>query len=96
MRVNAKGFMKGCTTTGVFLCEPFFTAAERREKMIVNGEKTSWKPGLTVRELLEQRSCRTDRVAVEKNGEIVPKKDYPTEEILEEDQIEIVTFVGGG
>lgn len=96
MRVNAKGFMKGCTTTGVFLCEPFFTAAERREKMIVNGEKTAWKPGLTVRELLEQRSCRTDRVAVEKNGEIVPKKDYPTEEILEEDQIEIVTFVGGG
>ena len=34
--------------------------------MIVNGEKTAWKPGLTVRELLEQRSCRTDRVAVEK------------------------------
>ncbi len=64
--------------------------------MIVNGEKTDWKPGLTIRELLEQRSCRTDRVAVEKNGEIVPKKDYPTEEILEEDQIEIVTFVGGG
>ena len=88
--------MKGCTTTGVFLCEPFFTAAERRKEMIVNGEKTDWKPGLTIRELLEQRSCRTDRVAVEKNGEIVPKKDYSTEEILEEDQIEIVTFVGGG
>ena len=64
--------------------------------MIVNGEKTDWKPGLTIRELLEQRSCRTDRVEKKKNGEIVPKKDYPTEEILEEDQIEIVTFVGGG
>ena len=46
--------------------------------------------------LLKAGNYRTDRVAVEKNGKIVPKKNYPTEEILEEDQIEIVSFVGGG
>ena len=64
--------------------------------MIVNGEKTVWKAGLTVEGLLKAGNYRTDRVAVEKNGEIVPKKNYPTEEILEEDRIEIVSFVGGG
>ena len=64
--------------------------------MIVNGKKTAWEAGLTVEKLLETRNYRTDRVAVEKNGEIVPKKNYPTEEILEEDRIEIVSFVGGG
>ena len=64
--------------------------------MIVNGEKAAWEDSLTVGRLLETRNYRTDRVAVEKNGEIVPKKNYPTEEILEEDRIEIVSFVGGG
>ncbi len=64
--------------------------------MIVNGEKAAWEDGLTVGRLLETRNYRTDRVAVEKNGEIVPKKNYPTEKILEEDWIEIVSFVGGG
>ena len=64
--------------------------------MIVNGEKAAWEEGLTVGRLLETRNYRTDRVAVEKNGEIVPKKNYPIEEILEEDRIEIVSFVGGG
>lgn len=64
--------------------------------MIVNGENAVWEAGLTVANLLERRNYRTDRVAVEKNGEIVPKKDYPTEELREEDRIEIVSFVGGG
>ncbi len=68
----------------------------KERKMIVNGEKAAWEDGLTVGRLLETRNYRTDRVAVEKNGEIVPKKNYPTEEILEEDRIEIVSFVGGG
>ncbi len=68
----------------------------KERKMIVNGEKAAWEEGLTVGRLLKTRNYRTDRVAVEKNGEIVPKKNYPTEEILEEDRIEIVSFVGGG
>ena len=64
--------------------------------MIVNGEKVPWEAGLTVEKLLEIRNYRTDRVAVEMNGKIVPKKNYPTEEIQEEDRLEIVSFVGGG
>ena len=34
--------------------------------MIVNGEKTVWKAGLTVEGLLKAGNYRTDRVAVEK------------------------------
>ena len=64
--------------------------------MIENAKKTAWEAGLTVERLLKAGNYRPDRVAVEKNGKIVPKKNYPTEEILEEDQIEIVSFVGGG
>lgn len=100
--------MKGYTTTGVLLRDPFFCSIEKsaqsfcigdsgkEREMIVNGEKTVWTPGLTVDKLLESGNYRKDRVAVEKNGEIVPKKNYSSEEILEEDRIEIVSFVGGG
>ena len=36
------------------------------------------------------------RVAVEKNGEIVPKAEYSDTVLKNGDSIEIVSFVGGG
>lgn len=36
------------------------------------------------------------RLAVERNGEIVPKHSYGTTVLCDGDQVEIVTFVGGG
>ncbi len=63
---------------------------------VINGKKEEIRKGCTIQELLKQRGCRLDRVAVERNGDIVPKKEYPNTEILPEDTLEIVTFVGGG
>ena len=37
-----------------------------------------------------------NKIAVEINGEIIPKKDYETVQIKENDVIEVVSFVGGG
>ena len=64
--------------------------------MIVNGKKTAWEAGLTVESLLKAGNYRTDRVAVEKNGEIVPKSSYEDTRICQGDCLEIVSFVGGG
>ena len=36
------------------------------------------------------------RIAVERNGEIVPKAQYRTTVLEEDDVIEVVSFVGGG
>ena len=36
------------------------------------------------------------RVALERNGEIVPRSRYAEERIVEGDQLEIVVAVGGG
>jgi thiazole synthase len=50
----------------------------------------------TVRGLLERLRLGEVRVAVEVNGEIVPKAEHPTRRLAAGDRVEVVTFVGGG
>ena len=38
----------------------------------------------------------TNRVAVELNGEILPKQQYEDTYLNDEDCVEVVSFVGGG
>ena len=52
--------------------------------------------GLTVTALLEQEGFAHDRVAVERNGEIVPRARYADTVLQDGDRVEIVRFVGGG
>lgn len=51
---------------------------------------------MTVQSLLEQRGHDPQRVAVERNGQIVPRARFGEETLHEDDVIEIVQFVGGG
>ena len=51
---------------------------------------------MTLSELLEKKGYSKRFIAVECNGQIVPKTLYDSYEIQREDQIEIVQFVGGG
>lgn len=64
--------------------------------MNVNGDSISASFPLTVRELLEQQHYPLTRIAVEVNNAIVPKAQYDTFALHEEDTVEIVCFVGGG
>jgi sulfur carrier protein len=64
--------------------------------MFINGEKTEINTPLTVEQLLKTLCHDTQRVAVEKNGVIVPKTAFASETAADGDKIEIVTFVGGG
>lgn len=62
----------------------------------VNGEKKNYPTGISVADLLKQEGLQSQRVAVEKNGEIVRRTEFETTELKEGDRIEIVHFVGGG
>ena len=46
--------------------------------------------------VLERLELRPDRVAVELNGEIAPRPQWPELSIQDGDRVEIVHFVGGG
>ena len=62
----------------------------------VNGTPESLTEPLTVAALLVQRGLAGKRVAVERNGEIVPKSLHATTELRPNDSLEIVVAVGGG
>ena len=64
--------------------------------IIVNGEPQRLAEPLTVAALLEARGLAGKRVAVERNGEIVPKSRHVETALASGDQIEIVVAVGGG
>ncbi len=62
----------------------------------VNGEARRVAAGLTVRALVELLSLTDGPVAVERNGEVVPRAAHAAVVLAEGDVLEIVHFVGGG
>jgi sulfur carrier protein len=65
-------------------------------EITINGEKQHLPAPLTVAALLASRELAGKRVAVEKNGEIVPKSRHAETLLAAGDKIEIVVAVGGG
>lgn len=61
----------------------------------INGEEKN-VAGITVAQYLENNGYDLKRVAVEKNGEIVPKAKYAETVFTDGDTVEVVSFVGGG
>lgn len=61
----------------------------------INGEELN-VAGKTVAEYLAITNYDSKRIAVECNGDIVPKAQYGKTIIQEGDSLEIVSFVGGG
>ena len=52
--------------------------------------------GKTVAAYLETTDYNRSRIAVERNGEIVPKSEYDSTLLNDGDVVEVVSFVGGG
>ncbi len=66
-------------------------------RLIINGESRELSNApATLSALIEQLGAKADRVAVELNREIVPRDRWGATQIRENDQLEIVHFVGGG
>ena len=65
-------------------------------EIVLNGAPLALAAPLTVAALLEQQCLAGKRVAVERNGEIVPKSRHATAQLEAGDRLEIVVAVGGG
>ena len=61
----------------------------------VNGKELDIA-GRTLAEYLAATSYDMKRIAVERNGDIVPKAQYSETVLRDGDSIEVVSFVGGG
>lgn len=62
----------------------------------LNDRPAELPAGATVASLVESLGLAERRVAVERNGEIVPRAQYAQSPLCEGDRIEVVQFVGGG
>ena len=62
----------------------------------LNGEARQVPAGLTVAALLGFLRLPADRVAIERNLEIVSRRQWGETIIEEGDRLEVVHFVGGG
>jgi sulfur carrier protein len=65
-------------------------------RLQLNGQATELPSGLTARGLLERLELAGKRVALEVNGEIVPRSGYDSRQLTEGDKVEIVHAIGGG
>lgn len=65
-------------------------------QVTVNGEKKEFPLETSVSELLKSFDTDERYVAVELNRKIVPRKQFSEKLLMENDTLEIVTFVGGG
>lgn len=64
-------------------------------KITVNGTSRDLADGTTVADLIAQSNLTPDKVAVELNRRLLKSDKYDT--VLKDgDEVEIVTFVGGG
>lgn len=62
----------------------------------VNGESRSFDGPLTVAGLVQALDIGGRRVAIEVNGEVVPRSRHPEHELADGDRVEIVHAIGGG
>jgi sulfur carrier protein len=65
-------------------------------RITVNGAAHRFEAQVDVRALLEKLEMAGKKVAVERNGEIVPKSLHAKTLVEDGDQLEIVVAVGGG
>lgn len=65
-------------------------------RLVLNGQTETVEAPVTVAGLLARRGLAGKRVAVERNGCIVPRSQHPDTLLADGDVLEIVVAVGGG
>jgi sulfur carrier protein len=65
-------------------------------KITLNGAPREYPATLTFGQLLDSLALTGRRLAVERNGEIVPRSSFSSAQLADGDRIEVVIAVGGG
>ncbi len=64
--------------------------------MKLNGKHFKLSEPVSILNFIKDKNYNADRVAVEVNGKIVPKTEFEKTTLKDDDEVEIVCFVGGG
>jgi sulfur carrier protein len=65
-------------------------------RVTVNGAATELTAGISVAELVDELAAGRRRVAVARNGEVVPRSEWHETQLADGDHIEVLAAVAGG
>jgi sulfur carrier protein len=65
-------------------------------RVLLNGAPRDFPAPLTFSQLLHDMALAGQRLAIERNGEIVPRSRFSEAHLADGDRIEVVMAVGGG
>jgi sulfur carrier protein len=65
-------------------------------QVTINGVAREFSAALNFSELVGELGLAGKRIAIERNGEIVPKSRYTDTQLTHGDKLEVVVAVGGG
>ena len=65
-------------------------------KITINGQPQQFESAMNVSQLIEHLALQGKRIAIERNGEIVPRSQFSEQQLNDGDQLEVVVAVGGG
>ena len=65
-------------------------------RILVNGAPREFPQPPTVAQILDELALTGKRLAIERNGQIVPRSRFADELLAEGDRVEVVVAVGGG
>lgn len=69
---------------------------EKTIKITLNGAEIAVEAGLSLGQLVDKRGLERRMIAIEYNGEIIPRLDYDDTMVQDGDTLEVVHMVGGG
>lgn len=64
--------------------------------IFINGESKQIGSDTTIEQLIESLNLSQKRLAVEVNLDIVPRSEFPSHQLNDQDKVEIVQAIGGG
>jgi len=64
--------------------------------VLINGTPREFEQAISVAALIQDMQLSGKRVALERNGEIVPRSRFDDQMLSDGDRLEIVVAVGGG
>ncbi len=65
-------------------------------QLTINGQSQQFETPINVIQLIDHLSLHGKRIAIERNGEIVPRSQFSAQMLCHGDQLEVVVAVGGG
>jgi len=80
----------------LFVAEVRALGRENGMKLTVNGETHEHKGNGTIDALLDELGANKAHTALMVNGNVVPSSEWPSTALNDNDEIEMLVFVGGG